>query len=64
MLIEGTIWLEPFGEQPRCLLERDALSDDLSAWQTLFSRHEEFSATGATLKRFHTLVARRLEAAA
>jgi len=63
VLIEGTTWLEPFGEQPRCLFARDALSEKFSAWQTLFSRHDDFPATGATLKRFHTLVAQRPETA-
>jgi tellurite methyltransferase len=63
VLIEGTTWLEPFGDQPYCLFARDALSNECAGWQTVLSRHDDFPAPNATLKRFHTLVARRPEAA-
>jgi tellurite methyltransferase len=59
VLVEGTTWLEPFGNQPYCLLARNALAEEFYDWQTLLSRHDDFAAAGATLKCFHTFVARR-----
>ena len=63
VLIEGTTWLEPFGDQPYCLFARDTLSDKCGGWKTVLSRHDDFPAPNATLKRFHTLVAQRPDAA-
>jgi len=63
VLIEGTTWLEPFGDQPYCLFARDTLSDKCGGWKTVLSRHDDFPAPNATLKRFHTLVAQRPETA-
>lgn len=57
-LVQGTTWLEPFGTQPYCLFAREALSEEFSGWQILFSQHQDFPAAAGTLKRFHTLVAR------
>ncbi|MEJ2173872.1 MAG: class I SAM-dependent methyltransferase [bacterium] len=59
VLVEGTTWLEPFGNRPYCLFARDALSEEFSDWRSLLSRHEDFPAPNAALKRFHTLVAQR-----
>ncbi|MDX1374828.1 MAG: class I SAM-dependent methyltransferase [Burkholderiales bacterium] len=59
VLVEGTTWLEPFGDQPYCLFARDALTAEFADWEVVLSRHEDFPAAAATLKRFHTLVARR-----
>lgn len=62
VLVEGTTWFEPFGGQPYCLFARDALAHAFAPWELLVSRHDDFPAPGGTLKRFHTLVARRPEA--
>jgi tellurite methyltransferase len=59
VLVEGTTWLLPFGTQAYCLFGRDELSRAFADWETLFTRHDDFAAPDATLKRFHTLVARR-----
>lgn len=59
VLVEGTTWLEPFGGQSYCLFARDALTKEFSDWQTLLSRHDDFPAPNASLKRFHTFVAQR-----
>ncbi|MCG6953866.1 MAG: class I SAM-dependent methyltransferase [Betaproteobacteria bacterium] len=64
VLIEGTTWLESFGTQPYCLFASDALSDECTDWKTVLSRHDDFPAPNATLKRFHTLVAQRPETVA
>jgi len=63
VLIEGTTWLEPFGARPYCLFARDALSEKCADWKPMLSRHDDFPAPNATLKRFHTLVAQRPETA-
>jgi len=59
VLIDGTTWLAPFGNQPYCLFASDALSGEFVGWKVLLSRHEDYPAPNAALKRFHTLVAQR-----
>lgn len=61
VLVEGTSWLEPFGDQPYCLFARDALAAEFADWEIVLSRHDDFPAPGNALKRFHTLVAQRPE---
>jgi tellurite methyltransferase len=61
VLVEDTTWLEPFGGQPYCLFGRNSLSEAFSDWQILLSRYDDVPAPNATLKRFHTLIARRPE---
>lgn len=59
VLIEGTTYMEMFGTAAYCLFGRDELSEAFAGWQVLLSRHEDFPAPGGTVKRFHTLAARR-----
>jgi len=59
VLIEGTTYLEMFGESAYCLFGRDELSSAFAGWRELRSSYEDFPAPGNTVKRFHTLVARR-----
>ena len=59
VLVEGTTYMAMFDPAGFCLFGRDELSTAFAGWQTLLSRHEDFPAPGDTLKRFHTLVARR-----
>jgi tellurite methyltransferase len=59
VLIEGTTYLDMFDPPGYCLFGRDELSAAFAGWQIVLSRHEDFPAPGDTLKRFHTLVARR-----
>ncbi|MGH8724122.1 MAG: hypothetical protein ACREU1_04640 [Burkholderiales bacterium] len=59
MLIEGTTYMDMFDPAAFCFFGRDELAAAFSGWETLLSRHEDFSAPGNTIKRFHTLVARR-----
>src|SRR5512146_649986 len=42
-----------------CLFGRDERGGAFAGWEVLLSRREDFAAPGATLKRFHTLLARR-----
>jgi tellurite methyltransferase len=59
VLVEGTTYLAMFDPSGHCLFGRDELTAAFDGWEVLLSRHEDFPAPGETLKRFHTLVARR-----
>jgi tellurite methyltransferase len=59
VLIEGTTYMTMFDPAAFCLFGRDELSSAFAGWEALLSRHEDFPAPGDTVKRFHTLVARR-----
>jgi tellurite methyltransferase len=59
VLIEGTTYLEMFGDSAYCLFGRDDLSAAFAGWTKLRSSYEDFAAPGNSVKRFHTLVARR-----
>ncbi len=58
-LIEGTTWLEPFGEGERCLLPEGEIERVFSGWRIALARREVFAAPGGTQKRFDTVVAER-----
>lgn len=59
VLIEGTTFMGMFEPGHYCLFGEDELDHACSGWDILLSRHDEFSAPENTLKRFHTLVARK-----
>jgi len=59
VLIEGTTYLDMFDPEAYCLFASDELGEALAGWEVLLSRHEDFPAPGASLKRFHTVLARR-----
>lgn len=59
VLIEGTTYMAMFDPAGYCLFGREELAAAFAGWDVLLSRHEDFPAPGDTLKRFHTLVARR-----
>lgn len=63
VLIEGTTYLDMFDPAGYCLFGRNELSIAFAGWETVLSRHEDFPAPGGTVKRFHTLVARRAASA-
>lgn len=59
VLVEGTTYMAMFDPESHCLFGRDELTAAFEGWQPLLSEHEDFPAPGDTIKRFHTLVARR-----
>lgn len=59
VLIEGTTFMDMFDPDAYCLFGGDELREAFAGWDVQLSRHEDFPAPGATLKRFHTLIARR-----
>jgi tellurite methyltransferase len=59
VLIEGTTYMDMFDPAGYCLLGRDELTAAFEGWQIVLSRHEDFAAPRDTIKRFHTLIARR-----
>jgi tellurite methyltransferase len=61
VLIEGTTWLEPFEPGRRTLFAAGELERAFADWTLLDATEHEFAASGGTLKRFVTLVARKPE---
>lgn len=59
VLVEGTTYTAMFDPAGCCLFGRDELTTAFEGWQPVYSRHEDFPAPEGTVKRFHTLVARR-----
>lgn len=59
VLIEGTTFMDMFDPEAYCLFGHDELREAFAGWNIELSSHEDFPAPGATLKRFHTLLARR-----
>lgn len=59
VLVEGTTFMAMFDPEGHCLFGRDELTHAFQGWTPLLSRHEDFPAPGYTIKRFHTIVARR-----
>jgi tellurite methyltransferase len=59
VLIEGTTYMDMFDPAGYCLFGHEELSAAFAGWDTVLSRHEDFPAPADTVKRFHTLVARR-----
>ena len=59
VLIEGTTFMGMFEPGHYYLFDEHELSAALKGWETLYSQHDEFPAPENTVKKFHTLVARR-----
>lgn len=59
VLIERTTYMAMFDPDAYCLFGETELAAAFEGWEVLLSRHEDFPAPGDTVKRFHTLVARR-----
>lgn len=58
-LIEGTTWLEPFGDGARCLLPEGEIERVFQGWRIAYARREIFPAPAGTQKRFETVIAER-----
>lgn len=59
MLVDGTTWLEAFGDHPYCLFAADALPRAFDGWTPLLDREQAFGAPGGKVKRFAAVIARR-----
>ncbi len=59
VLIVGTTFMEMFDPIGYCLFGADELTAAFKDWSIVSSREEEFPAPGQTLKRFHTLIAKK-----
>lgn len=59
-LIEGTTFTGFFESNHYYLFGENELSEVFKGWEILLSRHDEFPAPENTVKKFHTVVARRL----
>jgi tellurite methyltransferase len=59
VLIEGTTYMGMFEPGHYYLFGEGELSEAFAGWEILYSRHEDFPAPENTVKKFHTLVARK-----
>lgn len=59
VLIEGTTFMGMFEPGHYYLFGHDELIEACSGWEILYSQYDEFPAPGDTVKKFHTLVARK-----
>jgi tellurite methyltransferase len=59
VLTEGTTFMGMFEPDHFYLFGENELTDAFDDWETLLSQHEEFPAPENTLKKFHTLIARK-----
>ena len=59
VLVEGTTFLDMFDPSGHCLWKPAELDAAFAAWDPLYVADEEFPAPGGTVKRFHTLIARK-----
>jgi tellurite methyltransferase len=58
-LVEGTTYLEMFGDAPYCLFAAGELRAAFPAWDIVLEEPSTFGAPGGTVKRFETVIARR-----
>lgn len=61
VLIEGTTYLDMFDQKSYTLFAECALHDAFADWKIEYSSIQEFDAPGSTIKRFSTIVARKLQ---
>ena len=59
VLIEGTTYLDMFDDAGYCLFPANELERRFSGWEIIVNRHQDFPAPRDTIKKFHTLIARR-----
>ena len=60
VLIEGTSFLDMFDGDCYYLFKHDELSNAFAGWHILHASFDDFAAPGATVKRFATLIARKV----
>ncbi len=59
VLIEGTTFVGALESGKHYLFGKHELADAFKGWEILLSRHDELPAPENTLKKFHTIVARK-----
>lgn len=64
VLVEGTSYLDMFDPQDHCLFSPTEILDRFSDWNIVLSEFSEFTAPCHTVKRFSTVIARKLYAQA
>ena len=60
VLTEGTTFVGALEPDNHYLFGENELADAFKGWEILVSRHDEFPAPENTVKKFHTVVGRRL----
>lgn len=59
VLVEGTTYLEMFGDEPFCLFTPGEVARAFEGWRIETARTDDFPAPGGTVKRFETVIAFR-----
>ncbi len=60
VLIEGTTYMQMFDGDRYCLFAPDELDKVFGDWAIVLSRRDDFPAPGGTVKRFSTVLARKV----
>ena len=60
VLIAGTTYLDMFDKSSYTLFEENSLKQTFQDWQIVYSATDEFAAPGGAVKRFCTIVARKI----
>ncbi len=60
VLTEGTTFMAMFDPAHYCLFPPRELAESFAGWQLLLDRSDDFAAPGGQVKRFATVIARRL----
>ncbi len=59
VLIEGTTFMGMFEPGHYYLFDDNELTKEFEGWEILYSQHDKFSAPENSVKKFHTLVAKK-----
>ena len=59
VLIEGTTYLDMFEPGQYYLFGQNELQDQFAGWELFESRYDSFAASGSTIKKFATVIARK-----
>ena len=59
VLIEGTTWLDMFGQDACCLFPRDEMAHRFAGWKIIHSEFHDFDTPDNRIKSFVTLIARK-----
>jgi tellurite methyltransferase len=60
VLIKGTTYLDMFGRDEYCLFDEHEIQEWFSDWHVVDFSIDEFNAPGNTLKRFATIIAKKI----
>jgi tellurite methyltransferase len=60
VLVQGTTYMEMFGDDPHCLFDPEEVRAWFDGWKIADFTFDDFAAAGGTMKRFATVVAQKV----